>query len=270
MMSEYEIKKQICDIGKRLYDRRMVAANDGDISVKISDNEYLCTPAGISKGFMTPECILKIDGDGNVLQANRGFKPSSEIKMHLGVYKKRPDVWAVVYAHPVYATSFAISGKPLTQPVMSQAVIELGCVPVVEYGTPSANESPDTAEKYFSCYDAVLLENDGALVYSDSLLAAYNKMESLEFYAELVFLSNQLGGSKELSKEQLKKIYGARCALGMKDKHPANLCSHNKNGGMSCHSCNVTSCTDAKESKIGDNNELIEQIAKKVIAKLGK
>ncbi len=270
MMSEYEIKKQICDIGKRLYDRRMVAANDGDISVKISDNEYLCTPAGISKGFITPECICKIDGDGNVLQVNRGFKPSSEIKLHLRVYKQRPDVRAVVHAHPVYATSFAVAGKPLVQPVMSQAVIELGCVPVVEYGTSSTTEIPDTAEKYLPCYDAVLLENDGALAYSDSLLAACNKMESLEFYAELLFLSNQLGGPKELSKEQLKKLYGVRCALGMKGKHPANLCPNNKNGGMSCHSCNVSSCTDAKENKIGDNKELIEQIAKKVITKLGK
>ena len=98
-MTEYEIKKQICDIGKRIYDRGMVAANDGNISVKINDNEFLCTPTGVSKGFMTPEYICKIDKDGNVLQANKGFKPSSEIKMHLRVYQQRPDVKAVVHAH---------------------------------------------------------------------------------------------------------------------------------------------------------------------------
>ncbi|MBQ2890882.1 MAG: class II aldolase/adducin family protein, partial [Clostridia bacterium] len=114
MVSEYEIKKQICDIGKRIYDRRMVAANDGNISVKISDNEFLCTPTGVSKGFMTPDYICKIDGQGNILHANPGFKPSSEIKMHLRVYQKRPDVKAVVHAHPIFATAFAIAGIPLT------------------------------------------------------------------------------------------------------------------------------------------------------------
>ena len=101
MVSEYEIKKQICDIGKRIYDRNMVAANDGNISVKISDNEILCTPTGVSKGFMTPEYICKVDLKGNIIQANPGFKPSSEIKMHLRVYEERPDVKSVVHAHPM-------------------------------------------------------------------------------------------------------------------------------------------------------------------------
>src|SRR5574344_1565644 len=95
MQNEYELKKQICDIGKRIYNRNMVAANDGNISVKLNDNEFLCTPTGVSKGFMTPEYICKVDAQGNVIQANKGFKPSSEIKMHMRVYQKRPDVGAV-------------------------------------------------------------------------------------------------------------------------------------------------------------------------------
>ena len=224
MVSEFEIKKQICDIGKRIYDRRMVAANDGNISVKISDNEYLCTPTGVSKGFMTPEYICKIDGEGNVLQANGKFKPSSEIKMHLRVYQKRPDVKAVVHAHPIYATSFAIAGIPLTQPIMPEAVIALGCVPIAEYGTPSTMEIPDNVEKYLPYFDAVLLENHGALAYSDSLLNAYYKMESLEFYAQLMFISKMLGGPKELSEEQVKTLYALRSKYGLKGKHPADLC----------------------------------------------
>ena len=125
MVNEYEIKKQICDIGRRIYNRNMVAANDGNISVKLNDNEFLCTPTGVSKGFMTPEFICKVDAKGNVLQANPGFKPSSEIKMHMRVYEKRPDVGSVVHAHPIYATSFAIAGIPLTQPIMPEAVIAL-------------------------------------------------------------------------------------------------------------------------------------------------
>ena len=179
MVNEFEIKKQICDIGKRIYNRGMVANNDGNISVKISDNEFLCTPTGVSKGFMTPEFICKVDRDGKVLQANAGFKPSSEIKMHMRVYKERPDVKSVVHAHPMYATAFAIAGIPLTQPIMPEAVIALGCVPIAKYGTPSTNEIPDAVSEYVQYFDAVLLENHGALTFSDSLLSAYNKMESV-------------------------------------------------------------------------------------------
>ena len=204
MVNEYEIKKQICEIGKRIYDKGMVASNDGNISVKLNDNEFLCTPTGVSKGFMTPEYICKVDRNGNVIQANAGFKPSSEIKMHMRVYKERPDVNAVVHAHPMYATGFAIAGIPLTQPIMPEAVIALGCVPIAEYGTPSTEEIPDAVSKYLQSFDAVLLENHGALSFSDSLLAAYHKMESLEFYAQLLFQAKQLGGPKELSESQVK------------------------------------------------------------------
>ena len=268
MFSEYEIKKEICEIGKRIYNRNMVAANDGNISVKINDNEFLCTPTGVSKGFMTPEYICKIDGDGNVLQANKGFKPSSEIKMHLRVYKHRPDVQAVVHAHPIYATSFAIAGIPLTQPIMPEAVIALGCVPIAEYGTPSTTEIPDAVEKYLPYYDAVLLENHGALTFSNSLLAAYHKMESVEFYAELLFLSKQLGGPKEFSKEQIKKLYEVRRAFNMSGKHPADLCPNNKNGCVSCHNCGIPDCAVAEDTTA--DADLIAQITKKVMEQLGK
>ena len=266
MVSEYEIKKQICDIGKRIYDRGMVAANDGNISVKLSDNEFLCTPTGVSKGFMTPEYICKVDAKGNVLQANGSFKPSSEIKMHMRVYKERPDVKSVVHAHPIYATSFAIAGIPLTQPIMPEAVIALGCVPIAEYGTPSTEEIPDAVSKYLQYYDAVLLENHGALAYSDSLLAAYHKMESLEFYAQLLFLSRQLGGPKELSDAQVQRLYEIRRQFGMTGKHPADLCPNNKDGKTSCHNCG--SC--GSKAKGADNADLIAEITKKVMQQLGK
>lgn len=268
MVSEYEIKKQICDIGKRIYNRGMVAANDGNISVKLSDNEFLCTPTGVSKGFMTPEYICKVDAEGNVIQANGNFKPSSEIKMHMRVYKKRPDVNAVVHAHPVYATSFAIAGIPLTQPIMPEAVIALGCVPIAEYGTPSTTEIPDAVEKYLPYYDAVLLENHGALAYSDSLLAAYHKMESVEFYAELLFHSRQLGGPQELSKEQVQRLYEIRRQFGMTGKHPADLCPNNKAGKMSCHNCGSNAC--GANAKTPADDDIIAEITKKVMEQLNK
>ena len=180
------------------------------------------------------------------------------------VYKERPDVNSVVHAHPMYATSFAIAGIPLTQPIMPEAVIALGCVPIAEYGTPSTNEIPDAVSKYLQHFDAVLLANHGALAYSDSLLNAYHKMESVEFYAQLLFLSKQLGGPKELSKEQVERLYEIRRQFGMKGKHPADLCPNAKEGKPSCHSCG--GCSSGKSASDAD---LVSEITKKVMKELG-
>ena len=262
-MNEFETKKEMCEIGRRVYNRGMVAANDGNFSVKLNDREFLCTPTGVSKGFMTPEYICKIDADGKVLQANKGFRPSSEIKMHMRVYRERPDVRAVVHAHPLYATSFAIAGIPLTQPIMPEAIITLGCVPIAEYGTPSTDEIPDAVSKYLQYYDAVLLENHGALAYSDSLLSAYHKMESVEFYARLLYQSKMLGGPKELSKDQVKVLYDLRSQFGMTGKHPAEICANNRDGKANCHGCGK----NANSNETTDT-DLIAMITKKVLEQL--
>lgn len=220
MVSEYELKKEMCEIGRRIYDKGMVAANDGNISVKLSDNEFLCTPTGVSKGFMTPDYICKVDKTGKVLQSNGNFKPSSEIKMHMRVYAERADVKSVVHAHPMYATGFAIAGIPLDKPIMPEAVIGLGEVPIAPYGTPSTMEIPDAVSKYLQNYDAVLLENHGALTYADSLLGAYHKMESVEFYAQLLFIANQVGGAQELPDSEVKKLCNMRESYGLTGRHP--------------------------------------------------
>ena len=256
----------------------MVAANDGNISVKLNDNEFLCTPTGVSKGFMTPEYICKVDKEGKVIQANPGFRPSSEIKMHMRVYDKRPDVGSVVHAHPMYATSFAIAGIPLTQPIMPEAVIALGCVPIAEYGTPSTMEIPDNVEKYLPYFDAVLLESHGALTYSTDLLAAYMKMESVEFYAQLLYQSKMLGGPKEFDQATVEKLYEIRRQMGLPGKHPANLCQNK--GEKNCHNCGgnchkapvseLGTCTGSVSSDLNATNpDLVAAITKKVMAQLG-
>ena len=267
--SPFEIKKEICDIGKRIYDHGFVAANDGNISVKVGPNEYYCTPTGVSKGYMTPDMIIRIDGDGNKIDGR--LNPSSEIKMHMRVYKERPDVQSVVHAHPLYATSFAIAGIPLTEPIMPEAVIALGCVPIAEYGTPSTEEIPDAVSKYLQHFDAVLLANHGALSFSDSLLNAYHKMESVEFYAQLLYQAKVLGGPQQLSNAQVQRLYEIRRQFGLKGKHPADICPNAKAGKPSCHTCGIhtgefqgdvaTGCSDA---------DLIAEITKKVLASLGK
>ena len=285
--SDFEIKKELCEIGRRIYNDGIDAANDGNISVKIDDNTYYVTPTGVSKGFMTPEMICKVDGQGNLKEANGPWKPSSEFKMHLKDNQQRPDVNAVVHAHPPIATSFAIAGIPLTQPIMPEAVISLGCVPIAEYGTPSTMEIPDNLEKYLPYFDAVLLENHGALTWSTDLNAAYMKMESVEFYAQLLYQSKVLGGPKEFDEKNIKKLYEIRRKFGMAGKHPANLCL-NKDG-HNCHNCGGA-CHDGEFKKFpgyqydfvggGDSQpeagtadkseaELVAEITKQVMAQLG-
>lgn len=220
MGSQQEIRQQICEIGRRMYDRRMVAANDGNLSVRVGKNEILCTPTGISKGFMKPEDICKVDEKGNVLEAQKGARPSTEIMMHLRVYEKRPDVQAVVHAHPVFATAFAVAGIPLTQPILPEAVLSLGRVPIAAYGTPSTTEIPDHIEQYLPDHDAILLENHGALTWSADLVSAYYKMESLEFYAELLYRTRMLGGARELEGAALARLYEIRNNYDAPGSHP--------------------------------------------------
>ena len=220
-MNEHEIKELMCEIGRRVYAKGMVAANDGNFSVKLNENEFLCTPTGVSKGYMTPESICKVVAKGNVLEANEGFRPSSEVKMHMRIYEKRPDVNAVVHAHPIFATAFAIAGMPLNEPIMPEAVIFLGEVPLAKYGTPSTMEIPDAIEEYLPYVNQVLLENHGALTWGADLLSAYHKMESVEFYAELSYRAKMLGGAQVLNEEQVGKLHDIARNMNLPGKHPA-------------------------------------------------
>lgn len=204
--NERTLREEICEIGRRMYARRMVAANDGNLSVRLSENEILCTPTGISKGFMRPEQLCKIDLTGKVLTMAEGFAPSSEVKMHLRVYQKRADISAVVHAHPVFATSFAVMGRALDIPIMPEVIVNFGRVPLAPYGTPSTEEIPNAIEPYLTDYHAILLESHGALTWAKDLQTAYMKMESVEFYAELLYRTTQLGGPRELSEEKLKRL----------------------------------------------------------------
>ena len=151
---------------------------------------------------------------------------------------------------------------------MPEAVIALGCVPIAEYGTPSTEEIPDAVSKYLQSFDAVLLENHGALSFSDTLLNAYHKMESVEFYAHLLYISKQLGGPKELSDAQVQRLYEIRRKFGMKGKHPADLCMNAKNGKASCHGCGSSCGGNCGSDKTDD--DLVSEITRRVLSQLGK
>ena len=191
-----ELREQICDICHKMWQLGWVAANDGNVSVKLPDGTFLATPTGMSKSFITPEKLVHIDQDGQVLDAPAGLKPSSEIKMHLRCYKEREDVGAVLHAHPPVATGYAVANKPLDEYSMIETVIALGSIPVTPYGTPSTYEVPDRIAPYLGEHDALLLQNHGALTVGADLITAYYRMETLELFAKISLNAYLLGGGK--------------------------------------------------------------------------
>jgi L-fuculose-phosphate aldolase len=221
MIIEIKYKKLICDIGKRVYEKGFVAANDGNISVRIGEDEFLITPTNVSKGFLTPDMIIKVDREGNVLEGD--YKPTTEMKMHLLVYRERPDVHAVLHVHPPYATAFAIAGIPLDQAIMPEAIVSLGTIPLAQYGTPYTDEVPAAVKTHVYDHQGVLLENHGALTWGKNLEQAYYLMESLEFTAKINWISKLLKGDRELSKENVAKLIGIKTMMGLEGVSPKGV-----------------------------------------------
>ncbi len=246
--SPFEIKKEICEIGHLIYDKGFVAANDGNISVKVNDHEFYCTPTGVSKGALTPDMIIKVDENGNKLEGR--LNPSSEIKMHMRVYRDRPDVMAVVHAHPPIATAFTVAGVELDQYILPEAVLTIGEVPTCEYGTPSTMEIPDSLEPYIQNHDAFLLENHGALTVGCNLTKAFFVMEEVEFNAKICKYAMELGAVHEIPNEQLKKLMELRKKMNLPGRHPG--------------------IDYGEEPQAGSKEELVAEITRKVLAQLGK
>lgn len=213
-LNDQEAKEFICEIGRRIYNKNFVAANDGNISIKVNDRELWTTPTGVSKGFMTPDMMVKMDLSGNVLEGE--LKPSSEVKMHLRVYQENTEAKAVVHAHPPVATSFAIAGISLEKPVSPEAIVLLGKVPVAPYATPGTQEVPDSIAPYCRDYNAVLLANHGALTWGRNITEAFFRMESLEHYALMLMYSEHIiQKSNELSTEQIAELITIREKMGI-------------------------------------------------------
>ncbi len=251
MKSVFEIKKEICEVGRKLWLKGFVAANDGNISVKVGENEFYCTPTGVSKGDLTPDMIIKVDKDGKKLEGK--LNPSSEIKMHMRVYRERPDVTAVVHAHPPVATAFTVADIDLDQYILPEAILTIGNVPTCDYGTPSTMEIPDSLDPYLQKHDAFLLRNHGALTVGCNLTKAFFVMEEVEFNAVICKHAMDLGAVHEISNDQLKKLMDLRKKMNLPGRHP----------GIDYGEEPTTTCNCGKE-------ELVELITRKVLEALGK
>ncbi len=204
--TDAEAKSLIVEIGRRMYMKNFVAANDGNISCKVDDATIWTTPTGVSKGFMAEDELVKMRLDGEIIsQGERA--PSSEVKMHLQIYAARDDVAAVCHAHPPVSTSFAIAGIGLDRPIYPEALVNLGAVPCVPYEIPGSQKLADAILPYVQAHKAILLANHGAVTWGASLMEAWYRMESAEHYAMiLMYTGNIIGRANELSREQIAEL----------------------------------------------------------------
>ena len=208
--TDQEAKDLISEVGKRMYEKGFVAANDGNISCKVAEDEIWATPTGVSKGYMTSDMLVKLNlKTGEILEGK--LKPSSEIKMHFRVYEENSQAMAVTHAHPPVATSFAVAGICLDKPILPEAVIQLGKVPIADYATPGTQEVPDSIAPFCKDYNGVLLANHGALTWGKSIMEAYFRLETMEYYATVSMYTGEIIKKQNLlSKEQIEDLLHGR------------------------------------------------------------
>jgi L-fuculose-phosphate aldolase len=211
-MNEVKLKEEICEIGRRLYNRGFAAANDGNITVRLNDKEVLCTPTMVSKGFMKPEDICKVDYDGKQLSGTR--KRTSEVLLHLAVFKSRADVQGVVHCHPPHATAFAVARQPIPQGVLPEVEVFLGQVPMAEYETPGTQKFADTILPYVHGANTIILANHGTVTFGPTLENAYFHTEIIDAYCRILILARQLGTVHHFNDAQMQELRDLRKQFG--------------------------------------------------------
>lgn len=249
MASEHQYRRQIVFLGKMLHEHGFVAATDGNLSVRLDKNRILATPTGMSKGAMKTSDMVVVDAKGQRLSGRRDV--SSEIGMHLLIYRLRPDVGAIVHAHPPTATGFAAAGIALNQPLVCEVVIGLGSIPLAKYGTPGTAELTDALAPLIPQYDAILMSNHGVVAYGDTLEHAYMKMETVEHFAQIALVTHLLGRQQPLGGQDLEKLVIARSKYqGLISAAPVPL--EGKNGGTEGnHDGTAQSASETQAGKRG-------------------
>jgi len=232
MSIEHQYRRDIVCFGKMLHQGGYVAATDGNLSVRLDEERVLATPTAMSKGALRPSDMVIVDMNGRLIAGRHNV--SSEIAMHLMIYKLRPDVRGVVHAHPSTATGFAAAGIALNQPLVCEVVIGLGSIPLAKYGTPGTPELCKSLEPLIPHYDAILMSNHGVVAYAETLHQAYMKMETVEHFAKIALVTHVLGRQQPLGDEELRKLVLARTKYqGSRSAAPLPLalrCDGNHNG----------------------------------------
>ena len=213
MQTERELRQKLVEIGRRIYDNGFVAASDGNLSARLEDGTIVTTPTMVCKGRMTEDMLVLVDIEGRKLRRDER-NPSSEFSMHKEIYQLRPDVHAIVHAHPPFGTGFAVAGVALDQPLLSEVILTLGCVPLTTYGTPSTRELSDSLSPFIPHHDALLLANHGAVAYGPDLEMAYARMETLEHFAKITLIARIVGKPRELPPDAIEKLLDVRERAG--------------------------------------------------------
>lgn len=215
MPNEFELRKQLIEVCRRLYERELIVAMDGNVSCRVGPNRFLTTPSGVCKGYLTPDQLVVVDLDGKKLAGT--LKPSSEFGMHAAVYAVRPDAMAIVHAHPPTATAFSVAGVSLADPILTEVVLTVGSIPTAAYATPGTPEVADSIRSLIATYDCCILDHHGVVTVGRDLFEAYYRMETVEQTAKVTLIAHQLGGAHALTPQQIGPLQGIRKALGLRE-----------------------------------------------------
>lgn len=231
-MDEIQARKLICELGRLLYERSYVVASDGNLSIRLDENTVVATPTMTCKGRMTEDCLALTDMQGRPLTEKRA---SSELAMHLLIYRERPDIRAVCHAHPPHGTAFAVAGLAIDKPILSEVILTLGCVPLTDYGTPSTDELTSAMQPFVKHHNALLMANHGAVAYGENLWQAFDRLETLEHTARIAILAKILGGANNLPADAIEKLINIRERAGYLDQEArCQSCGYLHETGMGC------------------------------------
>jgi L-fuculose-phosphate aldolase len=218
-MNEQQLREQICQIGRLMYDRHLIDGNSGNISARLENGLMLATPSGVAKGFMTPDHLIVVDMNGKRVDtptlANEHLRPTSELLMHLEAYRQRPDVGGVVHAHPPTAVALTIAGYDFERCIIPEAVVLLGLVPTTPYATPASVEDEQAISQLVRSHDAIMLTHHGSLTVAPTVWDAYMLLETLEHSADILYKAETLGGARDLAPEQVEKLLDMRQRMGL-------------------------------------------------------
>ena len=206
--SEREHREDMVRVCRLIYEKGWAAMNDGNVSIRLDGDRVLCTPTAVSKGMVTADDLIACDMSGNKVEGQRDR--TSEITMHLTIYSMRPDVGAVVHAHPPVATGFATAGRALDKALLPEVIIQLGLVPLAAYGLPGTPALSDGMLPFIPHYDALLLANHGCTSYGRDVWEAFFRMEMVEHFARITFVAEMLGGARPLPRDEVEKLFSAR------------------------------------------------------------
>lgn len=259
-MNESEARKLVVEVGRLMYERSYVVSSDGNVSIRLDDNLLLASPTMTSKGRMTIDSLALTDIDGNPLNDR---KASSELEMHILIYKMRPDVKAVCHAHPPHGSAFAAAGLAIDKPILSEVILTLGCVPLTEYGTPSTDELTEAMKPFVRHHNALLMANHGAVAYGNDLWQAFDRMETLEHTAKIAILARALGGANDLPSDAIEKLINIREKAGyLTESARCQACGYLHDTNITCE---LDNSSDSNGSKISFSREELIELLNQVV-----